>query len=121
MTTTDKKIADELKSRVTSKNDKQSSSKESAKAGANRIATFINDVSDRASEQVADAITAATIQKAMEKLGVGDGPLTRRAIQAFDAAFTEVLIDDLPGLTGADGVEIFLPSAGDNQNFQSLN
>jgi len=111
MATTDKKIAEELKAK--SSNGKRTSSKESAKQGANRIAEFINDVSDKASDQVADAITAATVQKAMSKLGVGDGPLTQHAIAMFESAFTEVLIQDLPGLTGADGSTFLLKSAVD--------
>lgn len=106
--TADQKIAEELKQAKSTSNGKRSSSKDSAKAGANRITQFINDVSDKASDQVSDAITAAIIQKSMQKLGLGDGPMTQSAIAAFDAAFTEVLIDDLPSLTGADGGSKFL-------------
>lgn len=85
---------------------------ESAKTGANRITDFINQISDEASNQVADAIAAATIQKAMLKLGVGDGPLTQVAMSQFSDAFTQVLVTDLPSLTGADG--------GDSQYFLPL-
>lgn len=102
---TDKKAVQEIKNQTVNNsrqsNGKKSSSTESVKQGANRIVDFINDVSDKASDQVADAITAATIQKAMHKIGVGDGQLTKAAIAQFDAAFTEVLVEELPGLTGA--------------------
>lgn len=120
--TADQKIAEELKAKSTS-NGKRSSSKDSAKSGANRIAQFINDVSDKASDQVSDAITAAIIQKSMQKLGVGDGPMTQAAIATFDAAFTEVLIDDLPYLTGADGggSKFLLTSASDVEEETNLN
>ncbi len=119
--TTDKQIAEELK-QTKSTNGKRSSSKESAKQGANRITDFINRVSDETAKQVADAITAATIQKAMTQLGSGDGPLTQAAIATFDAAFTEVLVNDLPYLTGADGGSKFLlTSASDVEEEQNLN
>jgi hypothetical protein len=124
-TTTDKEIAEELNAKAKkspSANGKRPSSKDSAKEGANRIAKFINDVSDKASDQVSDAITAAIIQKSMMKLGVGDGPMTQAAIATFDAAFTEVLVNDLPYLTGADGGSKFLlTSASDVVEEENLN
>lgn len=122
-TTTDKQIAEELKqAKSTSSNGKRSSSKESAKQGANRIATFIDDISSKAAVQVSDAIAAATIQKAMKMLGDQDGPLTQAAISQFTDAFTEVLIDDLPYLTGADGGSKFLlTSASDVEDEKNLN
>lgn len=123
--TTDKKIAEDLKqSKTTAKNGHSTNTQESAKVGANRITEFVNAVSDEAAKQVADAITAATIQKAMMQLGLGDGPLTQAAMSQFSGAFTEVLITDLPSLTGADGGEakFFLTSASDVEKLpESLN
>lgn len=122
---TDKAIAEELKAKsATSKNGKSSTTKESAKIGANRITQFINDVSDKASDQVSDAITAAIIQKSMMKLGIGDGELTKAAMAQFSDAFSEVLVTDLPSLTGADGGDsrLFLPSSLDVEKLpESLN
>ncbi|MGL4379308.1 MAG: hypothetical protein ACRCT1_22915 [Microcoleaceae cyanobacterium] len=112
--TTDKKIAEDLKqSKTTAKNGHSTNTQESAKVGANRITDFINDVSDEVAKQVADATTAAILQKAMKQLGLGNGPLTQAAMTQFSGIFTEVLGDNLPSLTGADGgdSQYFLPSA----------
>lgn len=123
--TSDKQLADELKAKTTApKNGKSSTTKESAKAGASRISDFVNDVSNRAARQVADAITAATIQKAMLLLGEGDGELTQAAMSQFSEVFTQVLVEDLPSLTCADGgnSHLFLPSASDSpKKPESLN
>ena len=123
--TTDKQLVEELKAKSSApKNGKSSTTKESAKVGASRISAFVNDVSDRAAKQVADAITAATIQKAMLLLEQGDGPLTQAAMNQFSEAFTQVLVEDLPALTCADGGEshLFLPSASVSPtNPESLN
>lgn len=123
--TTDKQIADELKAKsATPKNGKSTTTKESAKQGANRITEFINDVSDEVAKQVADATTAAILQKAMAQLGFGDGPLTQAAMAQFSGVFTEVLGDNLPSLTGADGgdSQYFLPSGLESEKLpESLN
>lgn len=110
MQTNDKKIADELKA---GSNGKKAGAKDAAKAGANKIAQFVDHVSDRASDQVADAITAATVRKAMQKVGVG-GKLTQTAMNEFTAAWEQVLVIELPELTGAvDSPKFLLPFNGE--------
>jgi len=124
MNEADKKAVERAKSGNGSKPAREQATKPEAKnsvqAGANRIVDFINTASDKASDQVADAITAATIQKAMFKLGQGDGALTDQAIATFEAAWTEVMVENLPALTGSTQEEVnpkfYLPSSS---SFQS--
>ena len=102
MATTDKKIVEELKSETNGRNRSSNKNKESAKQGANKIAEFVNDISDKASTRLADAVMAAIVQKTMKKVGLDCGPLTESAISQFSDAF-DAVFTDLPIMTGADG------------------
>lgn len=111
-TTTDKQRVQELKNGKKTTVSNSQPRNQGVKEGANRIVDLVNQISDQASDQLSDVIMSSTINKTMDKLGVGNGPLTDAAINNFTSAFTQILVTELPELTGAsDDPKYYLPSA----------
>lgn len=77
----------------------------SAPGAKNRIVEFIETTSDRASDQVADTITALIIEKSMQKIGMGTGTLTDQAIATFEPVWSETVGASLPALAASPEVE----------------
>jgi len=94
---TDKTIAEKLKQESPKENPTDNHQ------GANEMVRFIDETSDRIANQVADALQAAIYTKAMQQLGLTEGPLTRAAKQNIEDNFCKVLTSQLPALSGTTG------------------